>query len=302
MVTQTITVENFGFPGGLSAESLVDFALKGYGVRLTVQEASELKKIWMSAFPEMQEFFKMQPDERETAYCVRRKAEELGLDIGDSPTKQALEEAMRVKLQGQVRTLRAAGRFAEADEEERRIKDVSRGMTMGVERYICKTFTGRVLKNKTYNACANAHFQGSCADAAKYALFSQWLRGYTVKAFVHDEVINELELTANLSDVAMEQAAAWVADAQTLFKHVRLKSEPALMLRWDKGAEACFDGEGRLQIWTPDIAVDEKKIEAIAETAWAREWRELFNSKGSRYGFQPLATAEKIMSMCNNQN
>lgn len=48
---------NFGFPGGLGAESLCLFARKSYGVILTEDRARELKQAWLTRWPEMRRFF-----------------------------------------------------------------------------------------------------------------------------------------------------------------------------------------------------------------------------------------------------
>jgi DNA polymerase I len=54
---QTAKVANFGFPGGLGAESLCVFARKTYGVLLTEERAKELKAQWLDRWPEMRLFF-----------------------------------------------------------------------------------------------------------------------------------------------------------------------------------------------------------------------------------------------------
>lgn len=54
---QTAKVANFGFPGGLGYEALVVFAWKTYGVRITEEGARQLKRQWMMAFPEMEQYF-----------------------------------------------------------------------------------------------------------------------------------------------------------------------------------------------------------------------------------------------------
>ena len=54
---QTGKVANFGFPGGLGAKRLVDFAHKGYGVTITEPEAKALKETWQQSWPEMRDFF-----------------------------------------------------------------------------------------------------------------------------------------------------------------------------------------------------------------------------------------------------
>ena len=51
-------VANFGFPGGLGYETLVEFA-KGYGVTIDVEAAKKLKETWVKAFPEMERYFQI---------------------------------------------------------------------------------------------------------------------------------------------------------------------------------------------------------------------------------------------------
>jgi len=48
---------SFGFPGGLGAETFVHFALQSYGVRLNVDQAVELKRVWFETTPDMRDFF-----------------------------------------------------------------------------------------------------------------------------------------------------------------------------------------------------------------------------------------------------
>jgi len=54
---QTGKVANFGFMGGLGAPALVAFALAQYSVRITEEQARDLKRLWMRRWPEMKEFF-----------------------------------------------------------------------------------------------------------------------------------------------------------------------------------------------------------------------------------------------------
>ena len=54
---QMAKAANFGFPGGLGVLKFRLFALGTYGVRLTDQEAKDLKAAWFAAFPEMVEYF-----------------------------------------------------------------------------------------------------------------------------------------------------------------------------------------------------------------------------------------------------
>jgi DNA polymerase-1 len=50
-------VGNFGFPGGLGAESFVEYAASSYKVSLTVEQARDLKKFWLAQWPEARQYF-----------------------------------------------------------------------------------------------------------------------------------------------------------------------------------------------------------------------------------------------------
>jgi len=54
---QLAKAANFGFPGGLGAETFVAFAKAIYGLDLSVQEAKDLKAVWLERYPEMARYF-----------------------------------------------------------------------------------------------------------------------------------------------------------------------------------------------------------------------------------------------------
>jgi len=54
---QVSKAANFGYPGGSGAKTFREYA-KGYGVKLTEQEAKDLKDKWLAKWPEMKEYFK----------------------------------------------------------------------------------------------------------------------------------------------------------------------------------------------------------------------------------------------------
>ena len=53
---QRAKVANFGFPGGLGAAALVEYA-KGYGLNLTLNDAEDLKAAWLKRWPELVDYF-----------------------------------------------------------------------------------------------------------------------------------------------------------------------------------------------------------------------------------------------------
>lgn len=57
LARQTGKVCNFGFPGGLGPRSCVDFAWSNYKVKLTLEQATELKAIWRRTYPEADPYF-----------------------------------------------------------------------------------------------------------------------------------------------------------------------------------------------------------------------------------------------------
>lgn len=54
---QTAKVANFGFPGGLGVESMIEFAKATYGVILSPERCQWLKDLWLSKWPEMSDYF-----------------------------------------------------------------------------------------------------------------------------------------------------------------------------------------------------------------------------------------------------
>lgn len=112
----------------------------------------------------------------------------------------------------------------------------------------------------TYTRLANGYFQSPVADGAKEAFYEVTKRQYTHKhwagygsrivIFVHDESFSELD-----AEGAHEQAMAirevQVACLQRWLPDIPVTAAPALMHRWDKGADPVYDANGRLIPWVP---------------------------------------------------
>jgi len=54
---QIAKAANFGYPGGMGANSFRQYA-KGYGVELTEKQAEKLREDWFNTWPEMRDYFK----------------------------------------------------------------------------------------------------------------------------------------------------------------------------------------------------------------------------------------------------
>lgn len=64
---------NFGFPGGMGIENFIAYAWREYKVVLSVERATELKNLWLAAFPEMAQYFKLWKDQHRRAPKFRAK-------------------------------------------------------------------------------------------------------------------------------------------------------------------------------------------------------------------------------------
>lgn len=271
--------------------------MKNYGVVLTMDMARKLKKIWLSAFPEMRKFFKLTEDADWSKSALRWKATQLGFDPEVIRTAEDLEGALFHRIEEKAIELEAKGQFAESAALLDRAEQDAHDQAWGLGRYVCNTFTGRTARNKLYNACANMCFQGPCADAAKLGIFELWVNSFRLVNFIHDEAIAEIPLGPSARVMAQQQADIFVGAAQRLFQHVRLKAAPAIMLRWDKGAEECYSADGLLQLWTPDIVTDEEAIEQLRASARRDDWRELLKRDGGLFGMQPAETGRQCEAL-----
>jgi hypothetical protein len=132
----------------------------------------------------------------------------------------------------------------------------------GIERATVETlFTERRRGGATYCASCNNGFQALGADCAKAGLWlvseaeyvdtASPLFGARTVAFVHDEIIVEVDDAPVASDAARELARLMIEGANRYLPDVPIplaKMEPVLMRRWDKGAKPGFR-DGRLVPW-----------------------------------------------------
>ena len=125
--------------------------------------------------------------------------------------------------------------------------------------YQCKQyFTDRIrmVPHERYCAAANTFFQGLAADGVKDAVIKTfeycWFEDkecYPIM-IIHDEIIFELPSDEHLSERAAVLSEIMVETMQKWLPAVtNIQAEPALMLRWEKGAKTIYNKAGVLQIW-----------------------------------------------------
>lgn len=96
------------------------------------------------------------------------------------------------------------------------------------------TNTGRLRAKATYSARRNTVFQGAAADGAKLALYRLWRAGFTVVAFLHDEVIVEVPINSNLAAVKLHIDGILIDAMKEICPDIRIEVEGAFHRRWSK--------------------------------------------------------------------
>lgn len=137
------------------------------------------------------------------------------------------------------------------------------------EDHFCYTSPlGMYRANCSYCACANGmglqtpgaegallgliNVVRACYDPTMgYDLLLPDKDGITVRpvAFIHDEIISEIREDDLMHERAYLVSELMCEGMKIITPDVIAKSEPALMRRWNKGAETVLDDAGRLVIW-----------------------------------------------------
>src|SRR5262249_18187269 len=223
---------NFGLPAGMGVRALKEYARVQYEQPYSDQDAAEWKRAWHASFPEMEAFLKDQVDiglllARELELTPRAYSAATGRrnysaqDEQDFPAAWLGLMALKV-LKEPVPTTRHGRDYTteEVDSSGERLQSLAaqldphrrldllnrrpgQPLFFAVQKLINRvgvfTITGRLRARATYTARRNTIFQGNASDGAKLALYRLWRAGFTIVAFVHDEVILELDANADLA-------------------------------------------------------------------------------------------------------
>jgi DNA polymerase-1 len=204
-------VANFGFPGGLGDESLVDYAKKSYGVTLTREQARDLKKTWFAEWPEM------------PLYFARVNA------LMNEETNRATVETLFTKrIRGNATYCASCNNGFQA---------------LGAD---CAKRAGWLIAWAEYVGTPSAAWA-----AKHPALVSPLFNGRTVAfvhdeyiAEVDDDE-RAHDAAYELAQLMVEGANEYLPNVPIPMS----KMEPTLMRRWSKNAVQVFDSNGRLVPW-----------------------------------------------------
>jgi DNA polymerase I-like protein with 3'-5' exonuclease and polymerase domains len=256
---------NFGLPAGLGAASLVTYAKFGYGVSMTLEQATEFRTMLTDTiYPELALYLAEDPAQLlaislqtdvTTVRATIRKQWQYGLlrrvteghtaKADGTPYSDSTLGSVWEHLQQLNRNPALAAAIAQRDTTE----------TSPLRRLLhspVATPTGRIRGQVPFTAARNTPFQGLAADGAKLAMWNLLLAGYRVVAFVHDEFVIELPVDADHTQEAQRINAICCGSMQQVVGDIPIACEFSLSDRWYKQATAVWDSGGNLIPWNPN--------------------------------------------------
>ncbi len=206
-----------GYPGGLGADTFVQFAKATYKIIISRPMAAQLKEIWFEVHPDMKEYF--------SDLKANRK------DLVNGP------KMVKVK------------RGDEMVEEQRHVY----GYTTPLGAYrancdYCAAANGQGMQTPAAEGTAIA----ICRLVRECYIGSLTGRVWPL-AFIHDEFITEIDYSnpAQATADAAVVARIMVESMKVVCPGVKAEANPCFMLAWNKDAEPVFDANGVLQVWAP---------------------------------------------------
>jgi hypothetical protein len=202
-----------GFWGGLGEPTFIALAKSSYGISVDMETAKVLRNIWRTYIPEGQEYLNYV-----NKFMVDRLAEPEIVEGSDGKSRKR--------------------QFYCYD------------TPMGLHRAKC-SFTAAA------NGCA---LQSPSAEGALGAVIEVMqectvgsLAGYVFPSiFIHDEILAEAVWDDKLTERIEFIQEIMVRNMEKVTPNVKAKTEPAVMLRWDKRAEEVRDDKGNLIPWEPE--------------------------------------------------
>lgn len=219
---QMAKAANFGLPGGLGAAAFVNYARIAYNARLCLLAG-------------------------EAEVCgVEKVADRSGRML----CAKCVEVAKRLKAQWLATWEEMPGYFD-------LISQWTEGELGGSVQVLGPNpdDLGIVRGGCNFTAGANLPFQGLAARGAKAALFEVSREAYCDTCspmfgtrpviFIHDEILAEVPCE-HAHEASERMAEVMIATMRRFVPDVRISAEPALMVRWLKGAETMRDALGKL--------------------------------------------------------
>jgi hypothetical protein len=220
---QFAKIANFGFPGGLSAHTFVDYA-RGYGVIISENMAESIRDAWMAAWPEMHEYLEAFKAAASGGYftyvqwVTGRIRGQVGYTNGCNTGFQGLvADALKIALWWSAREM-----YVPVAAGERRA-------ALDYPHSPCGPNTPRVTRS-------------TVPETPPTLATPSPLYGSRCWLSIHDEILLESpEGTASGAAKRLGDLMVWALRYCT--PDVATAAEPALMREWRKDAEPVWEGD-----------------------------------------------------------
>ncbi len=193
----------FGVPGGLGKQKFADFSYRGYGIRLSLEEAADLIKMFKEAYPEIAQYFKWIESQKAT-----RKTK-----FTNEDGEEAEEYRHNMVMPGSG-LLRAGATYCAS---------ANNGF-QGLGAHVAKRALWYVFKGQ--------HGFSELGDA------DPLVHSRTVN-FIHDEIFAEAPVQ-HASAAGYRIATLMDRAAKEIMPDTYMHVEPCLMDRWSKSAETVW--------------------------------------------------------------
>jgi DNA polymerase I-like protein with 3'-5' exonuclease and polymerase domains len=256
---------NFGLPAGMGWKALKGYARAQCGQPYTDEDAQGWLAAWLASFPEMVQY---RQDEVDIAQALAERLQltpaNYAAATGEWYYAEGNEEhvptawlgAMTLKVLkepvprkgsgaeytpaildyfwGQLQQL--APHLDGTVRSELAARKASPKLRFAVQKLINKasviTITARLRANASYSARRNTIFQGAAADGAKLALYRLWRTGFKVVAFIHDEVVTEVDENADLPALKEQIDNIMIGAMQEICPNMLIEVEGNFRRRW----------------------------------------------------------------------
>ena len=269
---------NFGVPGGMGPEALVNHARSLYNVQMSLQQAKNFHhRLTTEIYPEIGRYL---ADDGLSQLAQR-------LNVSESVCRDrfCFRDMSPPKAAGTVRKI-VRGQPIKKDGQPYKpalvtktwdnLKKINRNPTfatdlnagVGSPQLAARLFpnavvtlTGRVRGNVEYTQQRNTPFQSLASDGAKRALWHLVLAGFRVVGFIHDEILIELPDQGDYVDHSVVKSVVKIMCDSMLemTDNVPVKCEYTLSDRWSKNAELILDGD-KVRPWRPLTQSDHESL------------------------------------------
>jgi hypothetical protein len=241
---QAAKAVNFGFPGGLGVERFVYYAKSQYGVSVSPQEAKRHKKAWVDAYPEMKDYLgdvtakaiatnlrlPLKDIEKAFAYQFWDLRDAVSGDYDRETEEGDRLYSLFLRLKSRAEIKLKSNHYLWLMWEQ----GPSHELADWLFSYPASTLTGRVRAGCGYTDGKNTPFQGLAADGGKEAVWSLLYLGFDIKAFIHDEVIVQVEEKWTQRDAKRVSDVMVKAMERVCAHNVPVACEATISNRWSK--------------------------------------------------------------------